>query len=1507
MVTPSQGEPIGFESIEGVFKRFQPNDTVTTAEAKVLDQQGRMFTKGDPITANRPLYNAPQDFYEWKAREASINPPARALGKGLDAFAEIGSPVTLPVYRTAKLSGIIPESFNFTDRLKWQKDIIRTFSNSPLFGGGIHRADPEDVDALKESFMWDEDTADALKDYGLNIITGGEKGVNFGQTVNRLSEVYRDRPLAEQIVMGFADPLLVGGAIKGTTKIASRSLSKTQFSKPLFDATNPITKPTNKLTYYASDPKLNQTLNTFDTIKNVFTEKSTSTFVPTKVQKLINEVEDVYGASSLYLGERFTDKFTYVNRLTQEAQKKWKNVHGKDVPFPDELHAEMYFALNGGMPSAAKYRVVETFENMNSKLGSIAKHNHVNEYLKVRHLQNVLDVKPNKQVNTAYSSQEKLKTKLLDLQNELGPEGYQQLEEASTVIRDLYQDLLRQLDEAKMLEPGLADNLTQTYPWYNPTAFVDDMGNKLSGTAADLENPLRATNPLRYMTEVSSEGLVQQDPLSLVFENVARITTMISENKSKKALIKTLDFTGDVNLKKSKKRIVATDISNEKLVKQTDSQEEIFLGAGKMKDLVGQPAPKIKEQVVKAVDTPDLKNTVSYIDEGEMVVYDVSEDAYRMTQMLKQVPEGDIEKLSRYVQSPFKVAFVTGNPAFIAASVVADSVVTSIFNGVLPHRVAKGVFDALADSFTKNPNYRELILSGGDVSGFLGADGGRFFKKIQDLSENAGDNALSLNKASYRKIYDPRKITDAIASVGHRAESGPRFSVFNQSLKNGLSNERAAFNSRRATVDFQRAGTIMKEANKFYLYSNVAMQGGFMLPRKLASPTTAKVASVGIATAIGLKIASYLQNRTYAEYSNVPAEDQAKFMLMLPSKEIDQAGNVVPHYITPVPISREMSLILAPLTNMLQTMDKYLQDNGIIMDRQAIVPMGTKEMFGILHNNFNPLTAVFGQNQDGEFSLATAAPPTQIWRLASELSSNKDGYRDKPITPEAELALPKSEQFDINTSEIAKRLSRVVPFNPYEVDHLIRQGAIRDMFLSVDRVVALSEEEDIEAESYLAELEEQIENADAKDHLLIRRRFFNQYLFNESRVLNSKEKPTGKFKFDALDMETRIKNLEKRKQQLDKIPFVSSTVDRFVKKRGGQLYETGLVNANKEFGTDPKQMKAFYEFQKNWFDVFGKPATLDANQKFVEYLTNPQKFRNEIQVDYSPQSFRQELATLNNAYRVGIDNFMIRIANGKENFKGIDPTNREEYSKWKETIFTVSGAIPDTRNKARILASGYKAIPINDYRWAPQQADPNAWVSAHKDWSRYHEEKESYKQDIIKNYGQEVLDQMLEITAENKSVYEISMDADYEQFQEYYGIERWLVKVAIEENPNYIGNLQEDWEKYSARSGDTALGYKASLSEDAQRIFNLIESNVRPYQEAYLQGNVIVDSQGNYQPTPEDNFIYQQDRAKKIEQKLMFWQERQLGVDGEAINVLLNEPDSNGNIWVDSFKQRFLE
>ena len=39
----------------------------------------------------------------------------------------------------------------------------------------------------------------------------------------------------------------------------------------------------------------------------------------------------------------------------------------------------------------------------------------------------------------------------------------------------------------------------------------------------------------------------------------------------------------------------------------------------------------------------------------------------------------------------------------------------------------------------------------------------------------------------------------------------------------------------------------------------------------------------------------------------------------------------------------------------------------------------------------------------------------------------------------------------------------------------------------------------------------------------------------------------------------------------------------------------------------------------------------------------------------------------------------------------------------------------------------------------------------------------------------------------------------------------------------------------------------------------------------------------------------------------MFWQERQLGVDGEAINVLLNEPDSNGNIWVDSFKQRFLE
>ena len=60
MVTPSQGEPIGFESIEGVFKKFQPGDTVTTAEAKILDQQGRMFD------GTRPLYDAPQDFFQWR-------------------------------------------------------------------------------------------------------------------------------------------------------------------------------------------------------------------------------------------------------------------------------------------------------------------------------------------------------------------------------------------------------------------------------------------------------------------------------------------------------------------------------------------------------------------------------------------------------------------------------------------------------------------------------------------------------------------------------------------------------------------------------------------------------------------------------------------------------------------------------------------------------------------------------------------------------------------------------------------------------------------------------------------------------------------------------------------------------------------------------------------------------------------------------------------------------------------------------------------------------------------------------------------------------------------------------------------------------------------------------------------------------------------------------------------------------------------------------------------------
>lgn len=1506
MVTPNQGEPIGFEPIEGVFKKFQPGDTVTTAEAKILDQQGRMFD------GTRPLYNAPRDFFQWRAREPYAK-PIRETGETLDAISEVTSPLWMPFAEVIKQSNVIPSGFNPADRIKWG---AKALAQSVIPNNNLAIADPN---AVKESFTWDEETTDALSDFSQHVITFGKDGVGYEQTVERLAEHFRDRPLAEQVVGAIlGDPLIVGSSVVKGGRVITKGISKTQFTANPTNIRN-ITQAdeliTGKLTYYASNPKLNESLNAFDTVKNIILNNSENIqMMPLRAQKYANYIRNVSVNPALYIGEKITDQFTYVNQLTHKAQKKWKLKHGDTVPFPDEYHAEMYFSLTNGAGSAAKYRITETFDNIRKALGNEIDINYVNEFLKVRHLQDVLLIHPKKVIaDSAYGNQQALANKISDMVNELGDESFAKVEEAAGYVRDVYRDLLFEMDRAKMLEPGLAVKLAgdettaATYPWYNPTAYLDDLDQMLDGTSRVIDNPAKTRNPLRYITENHTENLIQADPLSLVFSNVSRMTHQIFVNNANKSLIKTLLYTGDEGVKQAPKKIRKTNIESDKLISKMDAREELFKGP-RLKDLINDPPPKPREEIVRAYDDVDRPNTISFIEDGKIQVYDVNDDALRMSKFLQLQKEGWVGSTLRYAQAPFKFFFVTGNPAFIGPALIADSLVTSMFNGLTPFKVGESVYKVFMDTVKRNPDLATMIKSGGDVSGFLGTDGQRILRRIKDASDETGDNALLITPENYKSIFTDNPL-DTIASIGHRAEVGPRFAVFDKAVKEGFSNERAAWMGRNATVDFQRTGTLMKEANKWFMYSNVAAQGAFMIPRKFGNKRTAKYASMGVAGLLTTQAALYLQNRQYPEYWDMPATDRMKFSVMLPSKEIDGGGHVVPHYFLPSPISREVQVFMAPFQKLLEELDLAFQKAGFPDIPTAprggtVVPVTNRDIWRQFQTEVNPLSAIFAPDSAGNSTLGSAIAGPELFRTLMDIIYNKNSYTGRPIVPEIQQGLPKHEQFDERTSELAKRLSPIIPFmSPYEIDYAIQIGIIRDMFTAVDRINAVSKEEDVEAEEYAAQLQNLLDIAQkGEDKNYITRTFYSQYL--------TKEFLDGEIE-DVLDMENRIKQVIAEQEREERIPVISSIMDRFIKSRGGQLYKTGTLKANQKFGTDPKQNEQVQGYIANWFDYFGKPALREAEAAFIQYNNDPVAYRNNVDASYSPQRFAQQIQDLKNIFRVGVDNFIVSIANNKENFKGIDSTDKEQYAAWKEAIWTVGGAMEDRRGTARVLAAGYKAIVVNDYGWAPQTQDPNVWISAHKDWARYHEEKDSYRDDVEKRFGTEILNEMLLITNENKSTIEISMDEAHESFREYYGIAEWLVKDTAK-SQNYP-NLEAEWQQYQARTGEARIGYKKS-NQKRDDIFTKLESNIDIYRKLYLQGKAYRNDQGIYIPTPENLADYQLNRVAKIERNLIYWGELLLGADGVTTNPLNNmdKRDTLGNVipnssWAKNYQKNFLE
>ena len=901
-------------------------------------------------------------------------------------------------------------------------------------------------------------------------------------------------------------------------------------------------------------------------------------------------IKERVAAAKLWVERTFTDRFAMANKVATSAKKHWRSRFGTEMP--EWMDSELKFAMVGGRASAGLERAQKATREAVQTLGDIPMLD-LDDYLFLRHQMDVIAMHPERKVPAGFSSEKELADAIIDMETEMGFDRFNQMHKAAKVYTDAYADLLRRKVVSGLVDYDTAKMLREKYPFYNPTRYIE---GQLAGVVDMRNSPFSVTsNGLRRMSEIGSEHALE--PASAVLSRgLVEGEVLIARNDAAKS--------------------VAAAMRN---------SPEFAPQIRKVHKAV--PAAFEDEKIIWRPRKGEIRGTISYMHHGKREVWEVPMEVERAAKSMAELSFHGLERVLQAVNAVPRAFLVSYNPAFMAANLMFDTITVAVTRGVLPHKTAAAVYKNIAALFREDKILHEMLKAGGDVGGFHGDTPEQILRTVRK------QGGLAVHKQHHwDKLLNPVKsLVRTLRSVGHQIELSPRRAVFEKALSEGASYENAALQSRRATVDFQRAGWAVRHANSAYLFLNPAVQGTILPWRALRDYKSARY---GLAGYMALHLGAYAWNRQFPEYQDISLFDKyGKLVFMLPSNEFNSRGDKVPHTFTVIPTLREFAAFSAPMVYLLGKLDNT-------------APESTSEFLDILGPMMNP----FSQITDGGFT------PTYIGETFNELQTNYDSFRDRPIVPiEMQGAENEAEQFNEFTSLTARRVGGWLGISPMKVDFLLRSGALYDVILATDMAIRVSEDGiDPHIDAIVAQLEE-LQEIFPPDEIAKRRRQVLSDLSPEDREA------------------VRVAELAPQ----PRLPFVSSIINRFYRKGSGNLYDQGNMAAERELKFSAEQTRAAaVKIAQVAKDLNESRWVLEQNiaerpDGYVDWLND-----------------RRLRGAMWEGVLKGIHAFLPNAAQLQE-----DP---ELWARWQEIVFTLGGAMEDSRSHGQVLAAGWRAIPVTD-------------------------------------------------------------------------------------------------------------------------------------------------------------------------------------------------------------------
>ncbi len=504
-----------------------------------------------------------------------------------------------------------------------------------------------------------------------------------------------------------------------------------------------------------------------------------------------------------------------------------------------------------------------------------------------------------------------------------------EIEAARQQLLKVSDKLLDDLKSANMISAEQLTNLKTKWKNYMPLSrsFDDAKVDFSRGLSGSFSN---VASPIKKLG--GSERKVI-DPIESMIKNIYKTTDAIAKNEVGVQLAKLSDL----------------DVNNS-FIRQLDAGEKV--GRKNVVNVVldGKKVPfEVEPEIFKTFNNLDKESS-------NMLIDILSKPASVLRAGATLTPEFAFRNPIRDVQNAFVVSKSGFNP------------ITDFAAG-------------LASTIKKDDLYSQWLKEGGGYGNILSMDRAKHKEVLKKIVKQPVTE-------KFINVMNPKSFIELLRGMSDLTESATKVGEFRAALRSGATPKEAAFRA-RDLMDFARAGSSVRPANKVVAFLNANIQGKSKILRAIKE--NPKSVSAKLITSMALPtVGVYAWNKKQA------TPEQAQTIKEAP----DWLKSTF--WLVAIPGTKQVARIPKPF------------------DISAAANGTERFLDYALENDKEAFDDFLGQ------TIKDQSVPTMISGILPiiEGMSNYSFFRESPIIPLREKGLQRQDQFDVRTSELAKAISQ---------------------------------------------------------------------------------------------------------------------------------------------------------------------------------------------------------------------------------------------------------------------------------------------------------------------------------------------------------------------------------------------------------------------------------------------------------------------------------------------------